>query len=67
MAIKAAIFSTDADLRDQVGAIVGAAVGLLRRLFGGSREQLLVRLLGQRKLTSKERAVLEQVLKENKR
>ncbi len=38
---------------------------LLDRVFGGSREQLLVNLLGRRKrLSAKERALLEQVLKE---
>jgi predicted transcriptional regulator len=35
------------------------------RLFGGSREQLLVQLLKQKKLTSKERAVLQEILKEH--
>jgi BlaI family transcriptional regulator, penicillinase repressor len=37
---------------------------VLRRVFRGSREQLLVRLVGGRKLTARERAVLEEVLKE---
>ena len=38
---------------------------LTTRLFGGSREMLLTQLLsGHRKLTSKERALLKQVLKE---
>src|SRR5262245_50604765 len=37
---------------------------LVERVFLGSREQLLVQLLGQKKLTAKERAVLEQILKE---
>ncbi len=37
---------------------------LLERVFGGSREQLLVRLLEQRKLTARERHVLERILKE---
>ena len=37
---------------------------LVQRVFRGSREQLLVRLLGERKLTAQERAVLEAVLKE---
>lgn len=35
------------------------------RVFGGSREQLLVQLLKQKKLTSKERAVLQEILKEH--
>ncbi|HVS37075.1 MAG TPA: BlaI/MecI/CopY family transcriptional regulator [Gemmataceae bacterium] len=37
---------------------------VLRRVFHGSREQLLVRLVEQRKLSAKERAVLEEILKE---
>ena len=37
---------------------------LVQRVFLGSREELLVQVLGQRKLTAKERAVLEQILKE---
>ena len=37
---------------------------VLERVFRGSREQLLVRLVEQRKLTPNERAVLEEVLKE---
>jgi predicted transcriptional regulator len=37
---------------------------VLRRVFRGSREQLLVRLVEQRKLTARERAVLEDILKE---
>jgi BlaI family penicillinase repressor len=37
---------------------------VLRRVFRGSREQLLVRLVERRKLTAKERAVLEEILKE---
>jgi predicted transcriptional regulator len=40
---------------------------LLERVFGGSREQLLLRLLDQGKLTAKERLVLQDILKENKR
>ena len=37
---------------------------LVQRVFRGSRKQLLVRLVGQRKLTAKERALLEDILKE---
>ena len=40
---------------------------VVERVFRGSREQLLVRLLEQRKLTAKERAALEQLLKEHRR
>jgi BlaI family transcriptional regulator, penicillinase repressor len=39
---------------------------LVDRVFGGSREQLLVRLVEQKKLSAKERARLEQILRENK-
>jgi predicted transcriptional regulator len=37
---------------------------VLQKVFRGSREQLLVRLVEQRKLTAKERTVLEEILKE---
>lgn len=40
---------------------------LVRRVFGGSREQLLVRLMEQRRLTPRERALLEKVLAEGKK
>ena len=40
---------------------------MLERVFRGSREKLLLRLLGQQKLTAKERAVLEQILRESKK
>lgn len=41
---------------------------LVKRVFGGSREQLLVQVFGGRKkLTPKERAFLEQILKEQDR
>jgi predicted transcriptional regulator len=41
---------------------------LVKRVFQGSREQLLVNLLnGRRKLTAAERTLLEQVLKEQQR
>ncbi len=36
---------------------------LVEKVFHGSREQLLVRLLEQRKLTAKERAMLESILR----
>jgi len=39
---------------------------LVERVFHGSREQLLVRLLTERRLTAKERAVLEAILREKK-
>ena len=37
---------------------------VLQRVFRGSREQLLVRLMEQRKLSAKERAILHEILKE---
>jgi len=37
---------------------------LVERVFHGSREELLVHVFGQKKLTAKERAVLLQILKE---
>jgi predicted transcriptional regulator len=37
------------------------------RVFQGSREELLVRLVDQKKLSAKERALLAQILKEHKR
>jgi len=40
---------------------------LIDRVFSGSREQLLMRLMEQKKLTAKERAALESILKENRR
>jgi BlaI family penicillinase repressor len=40
---------------------------LVERLFGGKREQLLVRLLEEKKLTAKERAAIEEILKEQKK
>lgn len=41
--------------------------GLLMRVFGGSRETLLLRLLEQRKLTKQERAMLQAILEEEKK
>src|SRR4051794_316055 len=43
------------------GRLLGDVV---RRVFGGSREELLVRLVAQRKLTGRERDLLESILKE---
>jgi predicted transcriptional regulator len=37
---------------------------LVERVFGGSREQLLVRLLDERGLSAKERATLKRILRE---
>lgn len=38
---------------------------LINRVFGGSREKLLIRLMKQKKLTKKERKILEDILKDN--
>jgi BlaI family transcriptional regulator, penicillinase repressor len=40
---------------------------LVERVFGGSREQLLHRLFDERKLSKKERSLLEDVLRETDR
>ncbi|MBT6153349.1 MAG: BlaI/MecI/CopY family transcriptional regulator [Planctomycetaceae bacterium] len=40
---------------------------LLNRVFGGSREQLLMTLIDQKKLSAKERAVLQNLLEEQQR
>ena len=42
-------------------------VDLVQKVFGGSREQLLIRLMEQEKLTAKERKALEAILKEQRR
>ena len=40
---------------------------MIKRVFGGSREQLLVRLMDQKKLTKRERELLKSVLQEQKK
>jgi BlaI family penicillinase repressor len=40
---------------------------LMQRVFGGSRTQMLFRLVEQRKLSAEERTLLEQILKEQRR
>ncbi len=42
-------------------------VDLVQKVFGGSREQLLIRLMEQEKLSAKERKALEAILKEQRR
>ena len=49
---------------DVSGKLLGE---LVKRVFQGSREQLLVRLIEQRKLSEKERELLRKVLKEEQR
>ena len=51
------------DFQDVSRSMVG---DLIERVFHGSREQLLVRLLEQRRLTAKERAILESILRKEK-
>jgi len=46
---------------DVSGRLLG---DLVKRVFRGSREHLLVRLTENRKLTTKERALLEKILRE---
>jgi predicted transcriptional regulator len=46
---------------DVSGSILG---DLVKRLFHGSREQLLLRLLDQKQLSPQERALLEDILRE---
>ena len=38
---------------------------LIEKVFGGSREKLLLRLVDQRKLTKRERTLLESILRED--
>jgi predicted transcriptional regulator len=48
--------------------VSGSLVGdLVERLFGGQREQLLLRLLEEKKLTAKERAVLQDILRDKQK
>jgi predicted transcriptional regulator len=46
---------------DVSGRLLG---DLLKRVFRGSREHLLVRLTENRKLTAKEKTILERILRE---
>ncbi len=46
---------------DVSGRLLG---DMVRRVFRGSREHLLIRLTENRKLTAKERALLEKILRE---
>ena len=47
--------------------VSGSLLGdLVQKVFGGSREELLVKLLDQKKLSAKERAILEGILKEKR-
>ena len=58
------VYTPIRSFEDVSGSLIG---DLVHRVFQGSREQLLVQLLGsQKQLTSKERELLEQILKEQK-
>ena len=47
--------------------VSGSLLGdLMQKVFGGSREELLVKLLDQKKLTAKERAILTDILGEKR-
>ncbi len=46
---------------DVSGSLLGE---MIQKVFGGSREKLLVRLMDERKLTKKELKALEEILKE---
>lgn len=48
---------------DVSGSMLGE---MINRVFGGSREQLLIRMMEQKKLSKKEREALENILKEKK-
>ncbi len=48
---------------DVSGSLLG---DVMQRVFGGSREQLLIRLLENKKLTTKERRLLQDILKGKK-
>ena len=54
-------FSSVRSFEDVSGRLLG---DMIRKVFGGSREELLVRLMEHKKLSAKERAVLKEILKE---
>jgi predicted transcriptional regulator len=56
-------YRPDRSFEDVTGRLLG---DLLRRAFRGSREQLLLRLVEQRRLTARERALLQEILEEQK-
>jgi BlaI family penicillinase repressor len=55
------VYAPAKSLEEVTGRLLG---DVLDRVFGGSREQLLMRLLEQRNLTKRERAFLEGILEE---
>ena len=54
-------FRTVRSFEDVSGSLLG---DLLQRVFGGSREKLLMTLIDQKQLSAKERAVLKDLLEE---
>jgi predicted transcriptional regulator len=57
-------FASVRSFEDVSGSLLG---DLVRRVFGGSREKLLVRLMDERGLSQDERQALEQILKEQQK
>ncbi len=55
------VYRPQRSYEDVSGSMLG---DLVRRLFDGSREQLLLRLFDERTLTDEERAVLKEILRE---
>ena len=56
-------FRTVRSFEDVSGSLLG---DLLQRVFGGSREKLLMTLIDQKQLSAKERAVLKDLLEEQR-
>ncbi len=56
-------FKPSRSFEDVSGNIVGE---LIEKVFGGSREQLLIRMMKQKRLSKKERQLLEAILQEGK-
>jgi predicted transcriptional regulator len=55
-------YAASRSYEDVSGRLLG---DVLQRVFRGSREQLLLRLVEQRRLTPKERALLQSILRED--
>jgi predicted transcriptional regulator len=56
------VYEARQSYEDVSGRLLG---DVIERVFGGSREELLLRLVGQGKLTAEERAALEALLEED--
>lgn len=63
-AVRPFVYRAVRSYEDVSGRLLG---DLVQRVFRGSRAELLCRLVGQRKLSAEERAMLEKVLKEQGR